>query len=80
MLIDPENTGEWEDTVQASSLDEARSKCEAIAENEELVKVMNVTQLTQRPSKQGQYKFIYWFRAEGKDHDTDTQLKMGFVR
>jgi hypothetical protein len=65
MLQDPENPWEeWELTVKAPSLAKARSNCEAIAASSPLVDVLDVTQATKTPDKQGNYKFVCWFKAE----------------
>ena len=65
MLQDPENPfEEWEDEVWAETLDTAQAKCKDIAEKVGLTEVINVTQTTKRPSKQGNYRFICWFRTE----------------
>jgi hypothetical protein len=63
MLQDPENPfEEWEADVWAKTLDAAKMQCEAIADP--LTEVMNVTQAGKTPTKQGNYKFICWFRTE----------------
>lgn len=65
MLTDPENPyEEWEKDVWESNFDTARSRCEYIASQIELTEVINVTQISKKPSKTGQYKFICWFRTE----------------
>jgi hypothetical protein len=65
MLQDPENPyEEWEDSVQASSLAMAQSKCEIIASQYPLTQVINITQTTKNPNRSGTYKFICWFRTE----------------
>ena len=67
MLVDPENTEEWEIDVWAENLDTARSRCEAIAERYGPTEVINVTQATKKRSPQGEYKFICWFRSEAQE-------------
>ena len=70
MLQDPEQPSEeWEDTVWASSLDVARSKCEAIANEAGLTEVINVTQATKKLNKNGTYRFICWFKTEKSSYD-----------
>ncbi|BDA71317.1 hypothetical protein RIVM261_002050 [Rivularia sp. IAM M-261] len=75
MLQDPDNPyEEWEDTVWASSRAMAQSKCELIASQFPLTEVINVTQATKTPSKDGTYKFICWFRAEVISYDSNTKI------
>ncbi|QLE56782.1 hypothetical protein [Nostoc sp. TCL26-01] len=65
MLQDPDNPySEWEETIRAVSLTAAQSKCELIASQFLLTEVINVTQTTITPTKNGTYKFICWFRTE----------------
>ncbi len=73
MLKDPDNPyEEWEDTVWASSKAMAQSKCELVASQISLTEVINVTQATKTPSKNGTYKFICWFRTEVVNNDSNT--------
>jgi hypothetical protein len=75
MLQDPENPyEEWEDTVQASSLVMAQSKCEIIASQFPLTQVINVTQITKTPNKNGTYKFLCWFRTEITTDGSNTEI------
>lgn len=75
MLQDPENPyEEWEDTVQASSLAIAQSKCEIIASQYPLTEAINVTQTTKTPSKNGTYKFLCWFRTEITTDGSNTEI------
>jgi hypothetical protein len=66
MLTDPENPyEEWSDEVWAETLEEARRKCEFLADSgRTLTEVTSVTQKTRTKSKQGTYRFICWFRTE----------------
>lgn len=65
MLQDPENPSvEWQEIVKAKTLGSAQAKCEAIAARDVLVDVLNVTQATKTPDKNGDYKFICWFKGE----------------
>jgi hypothetical protein len=65
MLQDPEKSFvEWTDRVTAKNMDTARGKCEAIVANDPLIDVLDVAQATKTPNKNGEYKFICWFRAE----------------
>ncbi len=65
MLQDPEKPFvEWTEPVRAKNLDGAKIKCEAIAAQDPLLEVANVTQATKTPNKKGEYKFICWFKAE----------------
>jgi hypothetical protein len=65
MLQDPDKpTVDWEEIVTAKNIDTARSKCEAIVVNDPLVEVFNVTQLTKTPNKNGEVKFVCWFKGE----------------
>ena len=64
MLIDPENPSEeWAEEIRAKSLEQARVICQELA-GDNLTEVLNVTQKTQKPSKNGTYKFICWFKTE----------------
>ena len=64
MLIAPENPSEeWAEEIRAKSLEQARVICQELAGNN-LTEVLNVTQKTQKPSKNGTYKFICWFKTE----------------
>jgi hypothetical protein len=44
--------------------------CEAIAGD--LTEVTNVTQATKKPTKQGEYKFICWFKTEVTNDGSNT--------
>lgn len=73
MLQDPENLyEEWSEEIRANSLDEAKRKCQRIAETGGLTQVLNVTQKTKTLGKGGSYKFICWFKTEigGQEHDS----------
>ena len=75
MLQDPDNPyEEWEETVRASNLATAQSKCELIASQFSLTEVIKVTQVTKTPSKNGTYKFICWFRTEIVTYDSNTEI------
>ena len=64
MLIDPENPSEeWAEEIRAKSLEQAKAICQELAGNN-LTEVLNVTQKTQKPYKNGTYKFICWFKTE----------------
>ena len=64
MLIDPENPSEeWAEEIRAKSIEQARVICQELA-GDNLTEVLNVTQKTQKPSKNGTYKFICWFKTE----------------
>jgi hypothetical protein len=65
MLQDPEKPFvEWTEPVRANNLAGAKIKCEAIAAQDPLIEVANVTQATKTLNKKGEYKFICWFKAE----------------
>jgi len=68
MLTDPENFEEWEFDVRAENYEKARVKCEEIAAAQPLTEVLNVTQATTTPYK-GTYRFVCWFRSEGRPDD-----------
>ncbi|PSB26647.1 hypothetical protein C7B82_19270 [Stenomitos frigidus ULC18] len=71
VLTDPEKLSEsWEADVWAPNLHTAQSMCEAIAGD--LTEVINVTQVTKKPTKQGEYKFICWFKAEITNDGSNT--------
>jgi hypothetical protein len=74
MLLDPENFVEWDVEVRASDLEAAKKRCQVIANSHVLTELLNVTQATTTPYN-GTYRFICWFRSEGKlnndDSDTD---------
>ncbi len=75
MLQNPDNPHEkWEETVRATSLAMAQSKCELIASQFPLTEVINVTQVTKNPSKNGTYKFICWFKTEIIGNDSSTEI------
>lgn len=64
MLTDPENPyDEWSDEVRATSLEEAERLCQDLA-GDTLTEVLNVTQKTRNPAKDGKYRFICWFKTE----------------
>jgi len=72
MLQDPEKPfEEWEQEVRAQTIDEAKAKCQAIADGQTLTDLLTVTQATVTPYK-GTYRFIYWFRSERSDNDDDS--------
>jgi hypothetical protein len=74
MLQDPDNPyEEWEETIRAVSLKVAQSRCELIASQFPLTEVINVTQTTKIPSKNGTYKFICWFRTELITDDSNNE-------
>ena len=65
MLQDPEKPFvEWTENIKAKNIDTARTKCEAIASRDPLIDVFNVTQATKGVDKNGNYKFICWFKTE----------------
>jgi hypothetical protein len=65
MLIDPEKPNEeWEAEVKAPNLDSARSKCERLIPPDQVVELLNVTQRTKTPDKNGNFKFVCWFIRE----------------
>ena len=65
MLIDPEKPNEeWEAEVKALNLDSARSKCERLIPPDQPVELLNVTQRTKNPDKNGNFKFVCWFIRE----------------
>ncbi|GAA6618649.1 hypothetical protein [Scytonema sp. NUACC26] len=65
---------QWEETVRAPSVAMAQSKCELIASQFPFTEVINVTQVTKTPSKNGTYKFICWFRTELVDNDSSSEI------
>lgn len=72
MLQDPDNPyEEWSFEVLAEDLNTAQKLCQFIAENGELTEVLNVSQRSKTPNKQGQYRFICWFRSEVKYDDSN---------
>ena len=75
MLIDPDNPyEEWEEIIKAPNLAKAQSECTLIASQIALTEVINVTQVTKTPSKNGTYKFICWFRTEVVNYDSNTEI------
>lgn len=75
MLQDPDNPyEEWEDTVQASSKAMANHSGEIIASQYPLTEVINVTQTTKTPNKNGTYKFLCWFRTEITTDGSNTEI------
>jgi hypothetical protein len=75
MLQNPDNPHEqWEEIVRAPSLAIAQSKCELIASQFPLTEVINVTQVTKTPSRNGTYKFICWFTTEIINNDSSSEI------
>jgi hypothetical protein len=71
MLQDPENPyEEWSEEVWAVNLEVARKQCQFLA-GEDLTIVLDVTQKTKTPSKNGTFKFICWFRTEKANNGTN---------
>ena len=70
MLTDPESYEEWEDVVWAKNEAKAWAACQEIAEEALLTEVINVTQVIKKPSKNGTYKFVCWFRSEVNPDDS----------
>ena len=69
MLQDPENPSEeWSDEVWAATIEAARKQCQLLA-GDDLTNVLNVTQRTKTPSKNGTFKFICWFKTEKPSND-----------
>ncbi|NJM47363.1 MAG: hypothetical protein HC860_15385 [Alkalinema sp. RU_4_3] len=65
MLIDPDKPNdEWEIEVKAANLDVAYGKCERLRPENYPVELLNVTQRTKTPDKNGNFKFVCWFRGE----------------
>lgn len=65
MLIDPDKPNdEWEIEVKAANLDAACGRCERLRPENYPVELLNVTQKTKTPDKNGNFKFVCWFRGE----------------
>jgi hypothetical protein len=72
VLQEPENPyEEWSFEIFAKDLSTAQNQCQAIADTGELTDVLNVSQRSKTPNRQGQYRFICWFRSEVKHDDSD---------
>jgi hypothetical protein len=65
MLTDPDSPfDEWQTEVSAATMAEARAKCSAIIETFEFpIELDNVSQRT-KTKRDGQYKFVCWFKVE----------------
>jgi hypothetical protein len=65
MLIDPENPYEnWETEIRAKNLGDAEFQCEQAIPTDQLVELLQVTQETKTPGKDGRFKFVCWYRRE----------------
>ncbi len=74
MLLDPEaENEEWTEEVFAPDLATAQNRCQNIANKGGLTEVINVTQATKTLNRQGNYKFVCWFKSEtgGSSSATD---------
>ena len=72
MLQDPGNPyDEWSVEIFAENLSAAQKQCQFIANSGELTEVLNVSQRSKIPNKQGSYRFICWFRSEVKYDDSN---------
>ncbi|WP_088895030.1 hypothetical protein [Leptolyngbya ohadii] len=71
MLQDPENFEEWELEVWAENLATAQAKCGFIAQRVGLTEVINVSQETKNPSRNGTFRFVCWFKSESQGNDDD---------
>jgi hypothetical protein len=71
MLTDPDSPfDEWQIEVRAKDIDAARVQCEAFIAPSPLVDLLNVTPLTKTPNKNGEVKFVCWYRREVQEDDT----------
>jgi len=68
MLQDPENQEEWSEQVRAPNQAVALAKCQRIIEGESLIELIGISQITKTPNRQGNYKFVCWFRSESRSN------------
>lgn len=81
MLSDPEaEAEEWADEVYAPDLATAKARCQNVANNAGgVTEVLDVTQTTKTPNRQGNFRFTCWLKSEtggspsGTDSSSDTQ-------
>ncbi len=72
MLQDPENLKLWTQSIRAKDQAEAEVECQRIADREVLTTLVNITQETKTPDRNGKVKFTCWFQTEGAtDDDSD---------
>jgi hypothetical protein len=72
VLLDPENLDYWQQPVRAKDLKEATSKCEKLAERQDMTVLIDVTQSTKTRDKNGKVKFLCWFQSELEAEDDDS--------
>ncbi len=71
MLTDPDRPfDEWQIEVRAKDISSARAQCEAEIAPARLVELLNVTQVTKTPNKNGEVKFVCWYRREDQEDDS----------
>jgi hypothetical protein len=71
MLIDPGSPAEeWQKEVRAKDIDSARAQCESFIAPAPLTELLNITQLTKTPNKNGDLKFVCWYRSEVQEDDS----------
>jgi hypothetical protein len=71
MLIDPDRPfEECQIEVRAKDIGSALAQCEAFISPAEAVELLNVTQRTKTPDKNGLCKFVCWYRREVEADDS----------
>jgi hypothetical protein len=71
MLTDPDSPfDEWQIEVRAKDIGSARAQCEAFIAPSPLVELLNVTPSTKTPNKNGEVKFVCWYRREVQNDDS----------
>jgi hypothetical protein len=71
MLTDPDRPfDEWQIEVRAKDISSAQAQCEAAIAPAQLVELLNVTQVTKNPNKNGEVKFVCWYRREAQEDDS----------
>jgi hypothetical protein len=72
MLIDSDRPfEECQLEVKAKDAGSARAKCEAFISPAEAVELLDVSQRTKTPDKNGEFKFVCWYRREVEADDSN---------
>ncbi len=72
MLQNPEGPfEEWEVEIWAKTPEQARARCQRIADRLPLAELTNVTQESKKPGKQGEFRYLCWIKLEASGHDSD---------
>ncbi|MFM2431739.1 MAG: hypothetical protein RLZZ511_2952 [Cyanobacteriota bacterium] len=72
MLIDPDSPSEeFQIEVRAKDIGAALVQCEAFISSAEAVELLNVSQRTKTPDKNGNCKFVCWYKREVEANDSN---------